>query len=343
MMAAPRTLYRRSRAQLRDRVVVLIALAGVLATLWSCAQPLSGNVVVGERASVALSVGGLSSQTILPDADTQPVGYRLIGTGPDGDSFEVDTADGSATVTDLTPGTWSVDAVGTNGAGFPVADGTASVSLEAGTQTPVAIPVTVVDGTGTLELSTTWNDEHTVSPSVQAIMVDADGYETTLSVPVSSPGAASTTVPGVPTGYHRLTLQLLDGGEVIAGAGESVRIMADATTTANLPFPDLNKVGEPARVAAESFVLAWDPPADASEIDSYRVYARPRGEYQWESLSEVQAGDTPTLTVTQSLLTYGTWEFAVTAVAGGVESDLHTSMDDDAMPATGWFLEWTAP
>ncbi|MDZ7852627.1 MAG: fibronectin type III domain-containing protein [Halomonas sp.] len=97
------------------------------------------------------------------------------------------------------------------------------------------------------------------------------------------------------------------------------------------------------RVAAESFVLAWDPPADASEIDSYHVYARPRGEYQWQSVSEVQAGDTPTLTVTQSLLTYGTWEFAVAAVAGGVESDFHTSMDDDAMPATGWFLEWTAP
>ena len=144
-------------------------------------------------------------------------------------------------------------------------------------------------------------------------------------------------------GYHRLSLQLLDGGEVIAGAGESVRIMADVTTTAELPFPDLNKVGEAVRVAAESFVLAWDPPADATGIDSYRVYARPRGEYQWQSVSEVPAGETPSLTVSPSLLAYGTWEFAVTAVAGSVESDRHTSMDDDAMPATGWFLEWTAP
>ncbi|NBF40524.1 MAG: hypothetical protein GVY14_08910 [Spirochaetes bacterium] len=318
-------------------------MAGVLVTLWSCAQPLSGSAGAEERASVTLSVGGLSSQTILPGVDTRPVHYRLTGTGPNGDSFDVDTADGSATVADLAPGSWSVDAVGTNSAGFPVADGTASVTLEAGRETPVAVPVTVVDGTGTLELSTTWNPEHTVSPSVEAVIVDADGYETTLSVPVDSPGAASTTISGVPVGYHRLSLQLLDGGEVIAGAGESVRIMADVTTTAELPFPDLNKVGEAVSVVAESFVLAWDPPGDASGIESYRVYARPRGEYQWQSVSEVQASETPTLAVTQSLLSYGTWEFAVTAVGGSVESDRHTSMDDDAMPATGWFLEWTAP
>ena len=343
MMGGPYTLNGRSRPQWRGRAVVLIPLAAVLFTLWSCAQPLSGNVDAEERASVALTVGGLSSQTILPDVDTRPVRYRLTGTGPDGDSFDVDTADGSATVADLAPGSWSVDAVGTNSAGFPVADGTASVTLEAGTQTPVAIPVTVVDGTGTLELSTTWSDEHTVSPSVRAVIADADGYETALSVPVDSPGAASTTISGVPVGYHRLSLQLLDGGEVIAGAGETVRIMADVTTTAELPFSDVNKVGEAVSVAAESFVLAWDPPADASGIESYRVYARPRGEYQWQSVSEVQASETPTLTVTQSLLSYGTWELAVTAVAGGVESERHTSMDDDAMPATGWFLEWSAP
>lgn len=321
----------------------MVALAGVLVTLWSCAQPLSGSVAAERRASVALNVGGVSAQTIVPEVDTQPTSYRLIGTGPEGDSFDVDTADGSATVTDLTPGTWSVDAVGTNNTGFPVADGTASVSLEAGTQTSAAIAVTVVDGTGTLELSTSWNAEHTVSPSVEAVIRDAEGNETTVSVPVGAGGAASTTLTGVPAGYQRLSLQLLDEGEVIAGAGESVRIVADVTTTADLPFADLNKVGEAVRVAAESFVLAWDPPADASEIELYRVYARPRGEYQWQSVSEVQASDTPTLTVTQSLLAYGTWEFAVTAVDGSAESDRHTSMDDDAMPETGWFLEWTAP
>lgn len=343
MMGGPYTLNGRPRPQRRGRAVGLMALAAVVFTFWSCAQPLSGKGAVAERASVALTVGGLSSQTILPEVDTRPVRYRLTGTGPDGDSFDVDTADGSTTVADLAPGSWSVDAVGTNTSGFPVADGTASVTLEAGTQTPVAIPVTVVDGTGTLELNTTWSDEHTVSPSVRAVIVDAAGYETTLSVPVSSPGAASMTVAGVPVGYHRLSLQLLDGGEVIAGAGESVRIISDAITSAELPFPDLNKVGEAVRVAAESFVVAWDPPADASQVDSYRVYARPRGEYQWQSVSEVQASETPTLTVTQSLLSYGTWELAVTAVAGGVESDRHTSMDDDAMPATGWFLEWSAP
>jgi hypothetical protein len=106
---------------------------------------------------------------------------------------------------------------------------------------------------------------------------------------------------------------------------------------------DLNKVGEPISVTTDQFVIAWDPPSDSSSIDSYNVYYRERGTYDWTLLTSVDATSTPELTITESLLPYGTYEMAVTSVASSTESEKHTSMDDNASPTTGWYVEWIGP
>jgi hypothetical protein len=44
------------------------------------------------------------------------------------------------------------------------------------------------------------------------------------------------------------------------------------------------------------------------------------------------------------MLPYGVYEFAVTSVStDGLESEIHSSLDDNADPAGGWFLDWRAP
>ena len=48
-------------------------------------------------------------------------------------------------------------------------------------------------------------------------------------------------------------------------------------------------------------------------------------------------------TVTTDDLVHGSYEFAVSSVSlTGMESELHTSLDETADPTTGWYLDWSA-
>ncbi|NBF40229.1 MAG: hypothetical protein GVY14_07420 [Spirochaetes bacterium] len=92
-------------------------------------------------------------------------------------------------------------------------------------------------------------------------------------------------------------------------------------------------------VRAESFTLAWDPPADA--VSGYDVFYRSRGSESWVQLADVAASGNPSYLVSTSSLSYGTYEFAVASyVEGEGLSDYHTSLDSSADPGRGWYLEW---
>lgn len=319
----------------------LLAVAGLLGLVASCMQPLSSaSESASPSTSLELRIGGLAAQTVVPDRDMSPVRYEFIGRGPDGAQFELSSSDGSERVSGIVRGSWTVEARGYNASEYLVVSGEAVVDVEADTQNAVSIPVTPVDGSGALEVTAEWNPDHVVAPAVEASLTDAGGEVTSLAVPVTEPGRAAAVFTSTPAGYHQLSVQLTDSGEVISGAGETVRIVAEATTSVTLSFPDVNKVGQPVVITADSFVLAWDAPADGSSVDEYRVYARPRGAYEWSQLTAVSALEA---TITSSLLSHGTYELAVTAVVDGAESDKHTSMDDDAQPATGWYVDFRGP
>jgi hypothetical protein len=91
--------------------------------------------------------------------------------------------------------------------------------------------------------------------------------------------------------------------------------------------------------------FAWDPPeaaADSVPISSYRIYFRTHRAVDWTLLAEVTASDAPEYTATASTLPAGTYDFAVSSVGvNGLESVLHSSLDETADPPTGWFLLWT--
>ena len=336
------TLRRSALRRAASKSLTIAIALSLFALVWSCAQPLSGKIE-STTGTLRIKTGGIGTQTVVPDTDMQPAEYSLVGTGPDGETFTLDTQDGSGEIDGLTEGEWSVEAVGENDGGFLVVQGEASTQLEADEVTSIEIPVTPVDGVGTVSISAEWDPELLVSSDIAATMTDAFGHETTVDLSMTAPGAAQAEVSGVPAGYHRLFVQLLDGGSVVTGAGESVRVVAEATTSVVLPFADLNKVGTPIHIAADQFVLAWDPPQDESTVDNYRVYARLRGEYGWTLIGEVGASSSPTFTVDSSILSYGTYEIAVSTVAGSAESEKHTSMDDNAEPNTGWYVEWVGP
>lgn len=101
---------------------------------------------------------------------------------------------------------------------------------------------------------------------------------------------------------------------------------------------------EPILVQATEFTLYWDPPADASEIDHYNVYYSDHGQGNWNLLGSATASATPSYTVTSADLAYGVYDFAVTSVStSNVESDMHCSLDPNADPTGGWYVDWQAP
>ncbi len=90
--------------------------------------------------------------------------------------------------------------------------------------------------------------------------------------------------------------------------------------------------------SAEMITLQWDPPAQ--EVTSYDVYYRVHDGAAWQVLGNVPAVPAPQLEVLHSAMGNGTFDFAVVAVNGASRSGYHTSLDSNADPTTGWYLEW---
>ena len=207
-------------------------------------------------------------------------------------------------------------------------------------ETQVNIELRPVQGTGNVSMALAWNSAHTVNPSAVATFIDSQGNKTTRSLSIIGAGSAETLAAGLLTGNYYVSLQLFDSGVLAMGSAWTVRILKDKTVEVSAVYEDLNKVGERIEITDESFTIAWDPDPENTSPDEYRMYFRSRGSDSWTLLSDVEPQTEPSFTIDQTRLSYGIYEFAVSAVAGGIESELHTSMDDTADPVSGWYVDW---
>lgn len=96
----------------------------------------------------------------------------------------------------------------------------------------------------------------------------------------------------------------------------------------------------------QQLTLAWDPPLSDSpsrptEVVAYQIYYRNHNDFYWRLLSEVKASSHPEYTLKRGELGTGIFDFAVCAIAAdGSSSPLHTSLDSNADPVSGWYLIW---
>ena len=105
-----------------------------------------------------------------------------------------------------------------------------------------------------------------------------------------------------------------------------------------------NSLRQPAvavQVKNESFTLRWKEFGDATNVNVYRVYYREHGTALWHPISEISVGEVLELTIDTTMMDYGTWDFGIIPIYdSGETGDMHTSLDADAKPATGWYLDW---
>jgi len=97
---------------------------------------------------------------------------------------------------------------------------------------------------------------------------------------------------------------------------------------------------------SSDLTLAWDPPLTdipnrPTEVEKYQIYYREHGTSEWEILGDIPASSHPEYTVDHDLLGDGLYDFAIRAITqSGQASALHSSLDSNADPVSGWYVFW---
>jgi hypothetical protein len=97
---------------------------------------------------------------------------------------------------------------------------------------------------------------------------------------------------------------------------------------------------------SSDLTLAWDPPLTdipnrPTEVETYQIYCREHGTDYWRFLGEVPASPHPKYTLEHGLLGDGLYDFAIRAITqSGQVSPLHSSLDSNADPVSGWYVFW---
>ncbi len=181
--------------------------------------------------------------TILPNTDMTPASYDFSGSGPGGSTFNTGTDNPPVVIPGLEFGKWTVTVNAKNSSGTVIGMGEETVTIHTGNVQNVYIPVTPVQGYGTIDLAVYWNDTDTEFPSLQGQVIPKFGSPIDLSFNLGAPGEGTFTSDTIPTGYHTLVLQLLDNGILVMGAVEVVRIVRGQTTSGLFEFYNINKPG----------------------------------------------------------------------------------------------------
>ena len=226
--------------RLNSVLMALIAIVGL--ALVACDMP-QGNDSSAEEGTLRINIDsgdGTRSLTLLPDTDMVPSQYRITGDGPNGDSFETTTVGGTTEVPNLRVGDWTVEVFAKNAQAQEIGYGQSAVAITAAATTAVEIAVRPLSGTGELSLTVEWPAAEVSEPAVAATLTRVGGDSQSLAFTIGAAGSAGFTGQAIDAGYYTLSLTLLDGDTVVAGAVETVRIVHGGHTSGSFSFQELN-------------------------------------------------------------------------------------------------------
>lgn len=230
------------------KIIPLLSLLAVLSLSCNITMATPPNYEI-EEGFGALTLN-LSSdvRTLLPDVSIDVDHYSIAATydaEPLVHFFSVDLGSGVTTHTEnnLIPGDWSLTVTGFNVTNDPIAQYTTPVPVLVtdNITTDISITVSPIAGLGTLSLTVNIQDTPDVLvtlPDIEAYLTPVGGAQTTIEFTLSDTNTNGTNDQGVytsgqvlPDGYYLLELILWDDTDVVWGAVESVRIIADELTS----------------------------------------------------------------------------------------------------------------
>ena len=93
------------------------------------------------------------------------------------------------------------------------------------------------------------------------------------------------------------------------------------------------------RLVVEAVLETWDAPLEAAP-NSYQIYYKGHTSNVWELLDTIPSNQLE-YEINYNELDGGDFhDFGITATYLGDESFLHSSLDDKAIPSTGWYIKW---
>jgi pullulanase len=213
---------------------VTLGLAIVLATLFvtSCPNPVSP--IQGQTGILTVTVFTDDSRTIIPEIVANLDSISLVLSGPGGatrsGSFDLDE---SIVFTQLSVGTWNVQAQGINSSGAVIASAEEVTVINAGSNSLSLDLTPNFDGEGSFEVSVSYPDSISISKVEGRVTPygQAQGPFETIATTGSTFTFEKTNLPA---GYYLMEVNLFEGPELKAGLYEILWIVNGTTTQAAL-------------------------------------------------------------------------------------------------------------
>ncbi len=205
-------------------LITLMLLAGA-----GCTGPGRPHTTANLELSLVVpdnSTAGASS--LVPDTGVEIHSCSITGYGPDGAEFEVETAEESCTITDLTQGPWEITVSAVNASGEVIAEGACSIELDLETG-PVEIVLTYPAGTGTLSIELILAAPLPEECTINVCIEDESGSIVVVGVDVVDQTAS--VVRDLAAGRYLITVYVYDDtGEIVTGGVDVAHVLPDRTT-----------------------------------------------------------------------------------------------------------------
>lgn len=169
-------------------------------------------------------------RTISPGFSLTVDSVLLLGSGPNGSSFEVVVSPSGGAVEGILPGDWTITAEAYSAESQLLGSGTVTQTLDR-QSSEVHITISPGSGDGTLEVTLTWDDRYVVVPVLEVAISPADGG-TPVSVPCTMDVGQGFFSQLFPAGFYTLTADLYDDSLRVGGCIETVCILEGETSTA---------------------------------------------------------------------------------------------------------------
>jgi hypothetical protein len=181
-------------------------------------------------------------KTILPEIDMTIASYDISGSGPGGDNFIVTGYTGSTWSCEVSEtGDWTITVCAYNASGDMIGRGDETITIFPGETTPVSVYVTPLEEPGTLDISLAWPDVSVVDPVITGTLESPGGLSQSMLFTLSG-NSAGYTNDSMDPGYYLLHITVADGSVEIFWILETIRIIANAVTSANFTLPESDSI-----------------------------------------------------------------------------------------------------
>lgn len=189
---------------------------------------------------INLQSDAVTARTLLPDISMNIASYKIIGSGPDGETFTTEVGNVSSfSKKHLQEGSWTIVIEAYNAGDaqtdpVKIGQGEKTTTIQPAVINNVEITVSPVTGTGVFDLTINW-EETLINPSLDFTLTNESDTTVPESESFSTTGLQGTLhIPDLATGYYLLQVTLKEDGVPVGYTTETLRIIDSQTTSGEL-------------------------------------------------------------------------------------------------------------